>query len=59
MTEAPTGRQFGSDDEGGFNEISKTYKKDPTLENYVKLHREVPEAEIEVAELHPVPKTPA
>jgi hypothetical protein len=49
MTEAPTGRQFGSDDEGGFNEISKTYKKDPTLENYVKLRREVPEAEIEVA----------
>jgi hypothetical protein len=39
---------FGSD-ENGFNEISKAYKKNPSIENYVKLRRGNPEAQIEVA----------
>ena len=42
-------RGFGSDDGGGFNEFSKAYKKNPSIENYVKLRRENPDAEIEVA----------
>jgi len=40
---------YGSDPDGGFNEFSKRYKDDPTLRNYLKLRREHPEAEIEVA----------
>jgi hypothetical protein len=39
---------FGSKDNGGFNEPTKAYKKTPTIENYVKLRRENPKAEIEV-----------
>jgi hypothetical protein len=39
---------FGSDGDG-FNEFSKAYKKDPSIENYVKLRRESPDAEIEVS----------
>jgi hypothetical protein len=39
--------RFGCD-EDGFNEFSKAYKEDPSIENYVKLRRENPEAEIEV-----------
>jgi hypothetical protein len=42
-------REFGSDEGGGFNEASKTYKADPTLETYVRLRRTDPSAEIEVA----------
>jgi hypothetical protein len=40
---------FGSDPNGGFNEISKAYKKDPSIENYVKLRRKNPDAEIEIS----------
>jgi hypothetical protein len=40
-------RGFGCDEEG-FNEFSKAYKKAPSIENYVKLRRENPDAEIEV-----------
>lgn len=43
-----TDKNFGSGDEG-FNEFSKVYKKNPSLENYVKLRRENPQAEIEVS----------
>jgi hypothetical protein len=39
---------FGGNKGGGFNEFSKAYKKDPSIENYVKLRRESPDAEIEV-----------
>ena len=39
---------FGSKEEGGFNEFTKAYKKDPSIENYLKLRRENPDAEIEV-----------
>jgi hypothetical protein len=38
---------FGSS-EAGFNEITKEYKEDHTIENYVRLRRGNPEAEIEV-----------
>lgn len=41
-------RSFGSSESGGFNEITKNYKANPSLENYVKLRRGSPEAEIEV-----------
>jgi hypothetical protein len=40
---------YGSDEEGGFNAPSRTYKNDPSIENYVKLRRENPDGEIEVA----------
>jgi hypothetical protein len=40
--------EFGCD-ESGFNELSKTYKNSPSIENYVKLRRENPDAEIEVS----------
>lgn len=43
-----TDRNFGSDEKGGFNEVSRAYKLDPSIEHYVKLRRENPEAEIEV-----------
>lgn len=42
-------RSFGSSESGGFNEITKYYKANPSLENYVKLRRENPDAEIEVS----------
>lgn len=42
-------REFGSEEGGGFNALSKAYKKDPSIENYVKLRREHPDGEIEVA----------
>jgi hypothetical protein len=41
-------RNFGSSEAGGFNEITKKYKADPSIENYVRLRRGNPEAEIEV-----------
>jgi hypothetical protein len=41
-------RNFGSVESGGFNEITKEYKANPTIENYVKLRRANPSAEIEV-----------
>jgi len=41
-------RGFGSSEAGGYNEITKRYKADPSIENYVRLRREDPEAEIEV-----------
>lgn len=28
---------FGTDEGGGFNAISRSYKNDPTIEHYVKL----------------------
>lgn len=40
---------FGTDEGGGFNAISRSYKNDPTIEHYVKLRRENPDAEIEVS----------
>ena len=39
---------FGSNESGGFNTASKAYKANPTIENYVKLRREDPRADIEV-----------
>jgi len=41
-------RGFGTTENGGFNEFSMAYKKDPSIKNYVKLRREDPDAEIEV-----------
>ncbi|WP_439403206.1 hypothetical protein ACNJYA_15510 [Bradyrhizobium sp. DASA03068] len=41
-------RNFGSSETGGFNEITKKYKADPSIENYVRLRRGDPEAEIEI-----------
>lgn len=43
-------RGYGSDDDG-FNEFSMAYKKTPSIENYLKLRRENPSAEIEVGVL--------
>lgn len=41
---------FGSDPDGsGFNAISKEYKASPTIENYVRLRRQYPEGEVEIA----------
>ncbi len=40
-----------SSSEDGFNELSKAYKKTPSIENYVKLRRGNPTAEIEIAVL--------
>ncbi|RYF38158.1 MAG: hypothetical protein EOO38_25215 [Cytophagaceae bacterium] len=42
-------RNFGSSEAGGFNEITKKYKVDPSIENYVRLRRKNPKAEIEVS----------
>jgi hypothetical protein len=36
-------------EEQDFSEISKTFKRNPTIENYVKLRRESPHEEIEIA----------
>lgn len=41
-------RNFGSEEGGGFNEFTKEYKADPSIENYVRLRRANPNAEIEV-----------
>jgi hypothetical protein len=49
MTER--GMSFGSGEEGGFNDVSRAYKQNPTLENYLALRRADPDAEIEVAVL--------
>ena len=40
---------YGNDQGGGFNAVSRAYKKSPTIEHYVKLRRENPDAEIEVS----------
>lgn len=42
---------FGSQKKGGFNKFTKAYKKAPSIENYIKLRRENPNAEIEIAVL--------
>jgi hypothetical protein len=43
-------RQFGVDPgASGFNAISKEYKANPKIENYVRLRRRFPDKEIEVA----------
>lgn len=41
--------EYGSDGDGGFNAFTKAYKNEPSLEHYVRLRRESPDAEIEVA----------
>jgi len=41
--------QFGSEDGGGFNTLTKSYKENPSIENYLKIRREHPGAEIEIA----------
>jgi hypothetical protein len=41
-------RNFGSSEAGGFNEITKKYDADPSIETYMRLRRGDPEAEIEV-----------
>ncbi|MBF0325500.1 MAG: hypothetical protein HQL42_10550 [Alphaproteobacteria bacterium] len=40
---------YGGDEDGGYNALSKAYKKDPSLEAYVQLRRNYPDAEIEVS----------
>lgn len=40
---------YGTDESGGFNAASRAYKYNPTIEHYVKLRRENPNSEIEVA----------
>lgn len=41
---------FGSDPrKSGFNEITKEYKASPTIENYVRLRRQNPDEELEIA----------
>src|SRR5690554_2129937 len=40
---------YGSERNGGFNAASRAYKNSPTIEHYVRLRREDPETEIEVA----------
>jgi hypothetical protein len=42
---------FGSGDDGRFNDVTRAYKQDPTLERYLALRRSHPDAEIEVAVL--------
>ncbi len=39
----------GEPDTSGFNEFTKQYKASPTIENYVRLRRQYPDAEIEIA----------
>jgi hypothetical protein len=42
--------QFGTEPgTSGFNDLTKEYKKSPTIENYVRLRREYPEGEVEVS----------
>jgi hypothetical protein len=40
---------YGSKPTGGYNDASKNYKNNPTIENYIRLRAEQPDAEIEVA----------
>jgi hypothetical protein len=40
---------YGSLDDGGYNDASKSYKSNPTLERYVRLRRHDPRSEIEIA----------
>ena len=40
---------FGTEEDGGFNKVTKAYKRSPSLELYVRLRREQPDAEIEVS----------
>lgn len=42
-------RQWGSKEDGGFNEPTLAYKLNPTMENYLALRRADPDAEIEVS----------
>lgn len=42
-------QQFGTEPSGGFNEVSKAFKANPTIETYVTLRRSNPDAEIEIA----------
>ncbi|MCR9225759.1 MAG: helix-turn-helix domain-containing protein [Hyphomonas sp.] len=42
---------YGSNPSGGYNEVSKSFKANPTIQNYLKLRRAHPEQEIEVAVL--------
>ena len=39
---------YGSQEAGGYNVPTMAYKNDPSIENYVKLRREDPAAEIEI-----------
>lgn len=41
--------EHGTEECGGYNAMSKAYKKNPSIELYVKLRREDPDAEIEVS----------
>jgi len=41
--------EYASDEDGGYNALSKAYKNNPSLEHYVQLRRENPDAEIEVS----------
>ncbi|MCB8836167.1 hypothetical protein [Aurantimonas sp. VKM B-3413] len=40
---------YGTVEGGGYNAVSQAYKHDPSIEHYVKLRRENPDAEIEVS----------
>jgi len=42
-------REFASTESGGYNQITIAYKLDPTIEHYLKLRKEHPDGEIEVA----------
>ena len=41
--------EFGSRKDGRYNELSKSYKSEPSIENYVRLRRTDPAAEIEIS----------
>ncbi len=40
---------FGCNSDGSFNDLTRAYKRNPTIENYLTLRRENPDEEIEVA----------
>lgn len=40
-----------NDSDDGFNAVSKAYQMDPSIENYVKLRRESPDAEIDISSI--------
>ena len=40
---------FGSGRHGGYNKVTNAYKADPSIEQYVKLRRESPNAELEIS----------
>ena len=46
--EAPRARQFGTFPNGDWTPESQAYYQDPTVENYLKLRRDNPDAEIQV-----------